>query len=243
MKFEDLDFFILTCDRTLRWCNVFQKIYSQIKLPNTKVYFLGYKNPTFEMKENFYFKSLNDIDPGPKCTTYIKKFFQNYQKEYFILNVEDQIPIIQDNLKCDLLCDYIENEKNIGRFGLTQDIKRSTSSVAYKEIDGIKYIKVKENSKYKLSLVPSIWNKKFFLEQLEDNQDLWQFETIQNSKCMLDQYSVQGFDTDYIIDTTHLFKKGKFKESTYTKGNWTGKTVSENFIKIIDDELKTSSLK
>ena len=82
------------------------------------------------------------------------------------------------------------------------------------------------------------YRKNFFLNQLEENQDLWQFETIQNSKCTLNQYQVQGFEKDFIVDTTHLFKRGKFCKNTYKKSTYCHSNVKPEFIDIINNELK-----
>lgn len=239
MKFEDLDIFVLTSDKSIKICDAFQKIYSSVKLPNSNVYFLGYSNPKFELMNKFNFISINDVDTGPKCCTHVKNFFKTYDKEHFILTVDDLPPVIQRNNLTNLIFEYFLEQKNIGRFGLTHDVKRSTNNFKYSTENNIDYIKVYDDSNYKLSLVWSIWNKNFLLENLIDGQDLWEFEVDQNKKCKLDIYSVQGVNQyDHsIIDMAHLYKRGKVREN-YKYMVYSKKIINQNFIDLIESTIK-----
>lgn len=236
---ENLDIFVLTCDKSIHCCDIFQKVYTYTKHPTSKVYFLGYKKPEFKLLDNFYFISLNSVDPGPKCTTHINNFFKSYNKSHFILTVDDLIPVVQNNTLSNKIYSFIFNEKDVGRYALSHDVSLNTQTTFYKNYDEIDYVKVTVNSLYKLSLVWSIWNKDFFLKNLIDNQDLWEFETIQNEKCKLDKFNVYGTKhyNDSFIDFSHLYKKGNFKKNSYMYRTYSKQLIDDSYKKIIDDAL------
>jgi hypothetical protein len=236
---ETFDTFVLTCDKSIQCCDIFQKVYTNIKHPRSKVYFLGYTDPTFELLDDFYFISLNPHDPGPKCSRYINNFFKSYNKDNFILTVDDHIPIMQKNEHSSRIYNYILKEGNVGRYGLTHDVSLSTQHSFYKKIDDIEYISVNGDSQYKLSLVWSVWNRNFLLKNLIDDQDLWEFETIQNDKCKLDEYKVYSTAhyKDSFVDTSHLYKRGKLKKNTYMYSTYSKKIIDQNYIDIIDKHI------
>lgn len=238
---ETLDIFVLTCDKSIHCCDIFQHIYQHIKLKKSKIYFLGYEHPKFKLLDNFYFISINPQDSGPKCTTYIKNFFESYDKKYFILTVDDHIPVIQNNENSQEIYDFITSEENnIGRYGLTHDISINTQNVFYKNINNKDYVSVLENSQYKLSLVWSIWNKNFLLENLKNNQDLWEFETIQNQICKLNNYKICGTKNykDSFLDTSHLYKRGILKKNTYMYTTYLKNLIDISYIDIINKIIK-----
>lgn len=237
---ETFDIFVLTCDKSIQCCDIFQKIYSKIKLPNSKVYFLGYQQPKFKLLDNFYFISLNSVDPGPKCSTLIKHFFKSYNKDHFILTVDDHIPIVQNNEYADKIHNFIIKEGNVGRYGLTYDVRLSTQHSNYKTVEDIDLIVVNQWSQYQLSLVWSIWNKNFLLNNLVDNQDLWQFETNDN-KFNLDHYKVYGVKNynNSFIDTSHLYKRGQFKKNTYMYSTYSKNLINHEYIDIINKVIKS----
>lgn len=236
---ETFDIFVLTCDKSIHCCDIFQKIYSKIKLPNSKVYFLGYRQPNFKLLDNFYFISLNSVDPGPKCSTQIKQFFQSYNKDYFILTVDDHIPIIQNNKYADKIYNFIFKEGNVGRYGLTHDVELSTQYSNYKTVEDMDFIVVNQNSQYRLSLVWSIWHKNFLLNNLIDNQNLWQFETNYNTLNIDTNkvYSVKNYNNCF-IDTSHLYKQGNFKKNTYMYSTYSKKLINSEYVDIIDSVVK-----
>ena len=236
---ENLDTFVLTCDKSIHCCDIFQKVYIHTKHPDSKVYFLGYKKPEFTLLENFYFISLNLTDPGPKCTKHINNFFKSYNKSHFILTVDDLIPVVQNNELSNKIYKFIFNEIDVGRYALSHDVSINTQTTFYKNYDEIDYIKVNDSSVYKLSLVWSVWHKNFFLENLIDDQDLWEFETIQNDKCKLDKFNVYSTKhyNDSFIDFSHLYKRGNFRKNTYMNCALSKKLIANSYKKIIDDFL------
>lgn len=236
---ETFDTFVLTCDKSIHCCDIFQKVYINTKHPGSKVYFLGYNEPNFKLLDNFYFVSLNSYDPGPKCTKYINDFFKSYNKDYFALTVDDHIPVLQKNEYSSKIYNFIFKEGNIGRYGLTHDVSLNTQNSFYKKIDDTEYINVHGNSQYKLSLVWSIWNRNFLLKNLIDGQDLWEFELVQNDKCKLDQYKVCSTKNynDSFIDTSHLYKKGNLKKNTYMYTTYSHKSIDQKYVDIINNNL------
>jgi hypothetical protein len=95
------------------------------------------------------------------------------KEEWFIILMEDcfvrRSDIITINKMYNLLVDF--NPTRIGRYDLTKDIQNRPHSI---ERGGV--VKANDDTNYRVSMQPSIWNRRFLLKYLTPGLTPWQME-------------------------------------------------------------------
>lgn len=170
---------------------------------NQRVEIVGYKYPDFELPSNFTFYSMGEQGSDPSCFSGdLRKYFEK-QDDWFIWMMDDTfIKQVNFFLLKELIClstikenygkyDYEDLVKkqftnNIGRIYLTSDGVRQLhthwgylNSHASDKENGSNSYTIYANtqeSNYRLSTQPSLWNKEFLLKYLTEGLSPWAFE-------------------------------------------------------------------
>ena len=103
---------------------------------------------------------------------------------------------------------------DIGRCGLTWDnSRRSNSTIEKFELgdEEIRLFQNDEGTEYKLSIVYSMWNRKYFLKYLNDYTNIWDWEVNASYRAIDDGWKVIGTEPAP-LDFTHLFKHGGLRQ-------------------------------
>lgn len=134
-----------------------------------QVEIVGYDVPKCELPTNFTFHSMGKQGDVSEWSTDLRKYFQD-QDEWFVWVMEDTIV---KSINHDLFdfC-YGMTMPGVGRIDLTKDVQNRPHKVLPGGI-----IRANDDSRYRLSTQPSIWNKDFLLKYLTDGLTPWAFET------------------------------------------------------------------
>jgi len=191
-------------------CYLFNKFWP-IK-ENVKI--LGYQQPKFELPKNFEFISLGE-QRGPKYWSNDMIEYYRYDKSDFFYSIwEDAFILKNVNLSIINLANIImEKDPKFFKFNLTADVSSRQHSVV-KSFENFDLITADQGSHYRFSTQHCIWNKKLFLENLENNQTPWNFE-LNNKKSMHNGLNIYSTKRDYAVYMGHLYKSGKKREKWY----------------------------
>lgn len=155
---------------------------------------VGYKKPGIALPDNCTFVSLGK-QRGPE-------FFSDDLAEYFRKQDDWFVWMMEDSFIRSFKREQFEKAKQqcdvfkVGRINLTKEgMNRQHISV-----NGIYYCH--SNSKYRLSTMPSIWNKIFVLHYMTPGLTPWKFE-LQDT---LDRFNIVGF-VDPIITCNEGVRK------------------------------------
>lgn len=122
---------------------------------------VGHAKPECELPDNCTWVSLGE-QLGPKSwSTQLRPYFEQ-QPKYFVWMMEDTF--LKSNVQ-------LPGLPNAGRVDLTKDIK------SREHTNTGDYILAHQNSRYRLSTQPSMWNKDFLLKYLTPGLSPWDFET------------------------------------------------------------------
>lgn len=211
-----MNLYVTTSDKGIQIIETFQYIFNNVCKQNIikNVVILGFTPPKFQLDHNFKFISLGK-DTGPQSfTNDLFNFFSQIDDQQFIITPDDTPPIKINNELLEFAQNITKNNR-FGRMCLTADIVTWSNQYSIeKSYDQFDVIKKYDNSDFKLSLVFSIWNKSFFIENLKrlENCNPWQFEVdkyIQNDKT-----PIYGFAKQYPAHILHFYKRG------IRKANW-----------------------
>lgn len=227
--------YVQTSDKSIHLIKIFQYLFNKHWGNDYQVYILGYKQPEFKLLSNFNFVSLGK-DIGPNLTTGLIDYFTSIPDKYIIYTCDDVMPIHPINrLLLHKSEKLIRTEPNIGRIGLTPDLSKKTYDVISLE-EEYDLIKLKQNSKYRLSTTWSIWDKSYFLRYMSPNSNLWEFES--QTKSNNDGVDIIGTRRQYVLDPNQMYKQGKLLKYWY-KSDW--RTLpdmsleDQNYVKTIMD--------
>ena len=73
-----------------------------------------------------------------------------------------------------------------------------------------------QTARYRTSLQPAIWTKKYFLQYCKDGRNIWQFETIGYREAMRDGAHILGFP-EPVFDYANIYHKGQVRLDRYNK--------------------------
>lgn len=192
MTYKDIKIYIVACDK-YRWllkpfCYLFNKFWGKDK----EVVILGYELPDFDLPDNFTFESMGE-DPGPdNWSNGIINYIKNTTDSHFILALDDMALVGDVNFeKLDKLMEYCQNDK-VGRICLIRDTVNRTHKLFETIDDDFSIIEATQDVDYRISTCWSIWNKDYFLKNIESNISPWTFEGEASKKAMWDGYHILG---------------------------------------------------
>lgn len=154
---------ITTSDKYHHILPVFFYLYG--KYWNTPFELVGYAKPDCELPANCTWVSLGVQGDKSEWSTDLRRYFEQ-QPEWFVWMMEDTFikgPLNKEN--------YTYQLQDTGRFDLVCDLMNREYTT-----NGVNCF-ANQNSRYRLSTQPSIWNKHFLLQYLKPGLSPWDFET------------------------------------------------------------------
>lgn len=148
---------------------------------------VGYNTPA-ELPANFTFHSLGKQEGGPENFTRDLRGYFAQQERYFIWLMEDCFVKEMSTETLRIITDFLPHiSDKIGRFNLTGECVKQ-DHCRYGNLVYPLYANTPTAS-YRLSTQPSIWNRDFLLQYMQQDMSPWTFEK-QDTK---DDYAVLGF--------------------------------------------------
>lgn len=167
------------------FCYLFNKNWDK----NQIVEIVCYDFPEFELPDNFVFRTLGKQEGGAKnFTRDLREYFKK-QDDFFIWMMEDTFIKSVDTKKLNTL--KLLTYDNVGRINLSKETIKQKHFLNYVTVNDFKIFENTQDSLYRLSTQPSIWNKKFLLKYMQNDLSPWEFET--QSSCN-DNYRILGMD-------------------------------------------------
>jgi len=209
--------YIWTCDKLVNQTMQMVDYFFPKYWPEANIIVLGYKPPTYKSKFA-KFDSMG-IDEGPEAICeQLHKYFSKIEDDYFMIGVDDQPLISRVNQK---LINVIESifklNNDVGRCSITLcNSKRANTTIETIELDSqpVRIFENVEGTEYKLSIVYSMWNKKYFLKHLQGYTTIWDWEINASKAAVNDGWKVIGTEPAP-LDYTHLFKHGGLRQDWY----------------------------
>lgn len=189
---------VTTSDRYHHLLPIFFYLY--IKYWNDPFILLGFKIPECKLPENCTFISMGE-DKGPQnWSTGIREFVEQYPNDWMVWLMEDTF------LKApvdDLMAWGLTSIPTAGKINLTNDVSKREHTVTH---GGVLY--ASPTSRYRLSMQPSIWNKRYFLQYIQYGMDPWTTET-QDPKN--DGWDILGLDPCPVISNEGVTRHDIYK--------------------------------
>lgn len=168
-QIKQIPIIVTTSNRYLHLIPVFTYLMNK-HWPNQEVTLLGYEQPA-DLPENFTFVSMGKQGTVNEWSTDIRRHIESIEDVHFIWMMEDTlIKGVNDdalNIAYALACD------GIGRVDLSCDLMKREHTVD--PVSDIAF--ASQTSRYRLSTQPSIWNRGFLLQYLQQGMSPWEFET------------------------------------------------------------------
>ena len=165
------------------FCYLFNKNWDS----KQEVELVGYDKPQYKLPDNFHFVSLGKQHESPSCFGGDLKSYFEKQEDWFIWLFEDTFIIKVDHDKLDV-CKSLVKYNNVGRIGIS-DAGKAEEHAYFNMVDGYGIYCNTQDSNYRLSTQPSIWNKKFLLQYMRKGLTPWKFET---QTCINDGWQILG---------------------------------------------------
>ena len=242
--------FIPICDKNLWILKIYFHLFKKFWGSEQKVVILGFMHPEFELPENFTFVSLAEKQEGgaKKWTRYLYNYFKTIEDEYVIFSLEDFFPTQKPNLQTlNMLFEFTKTH-NVGRCDITWDsyinifdrnntAAKNRSYKVLKKSNDFVLLQIPENAPYRISTQPSIWEKEYLLEFLNNDWSPWDFEVQGTVKsAQLDKRIIAIADPSYLNFPTKWVHKGAISRYHEDKINILGLDVI-TIKELIDNKL------
>ena len=203
-----INIYISTSNKYIHLIKPFQYLFNKFWSDKQKVTVLGYEEPKFKLEDNFDFISLGKQTTIDDWCIDLKNFFESIDDDYFIHAVEDQFIIKPVNV--DMISKLVGMmDENIGRIALETAAQTKPHTEIYKD-DDMCIIELDQFAQYRLSVVHSIWNRKYMLKYLQPDMNPWQFELDGSEKAKNDGYRILGTKYHHPIYCCHSVRRGDF---------------------------------
>ena len=207
---EKIKVYVSTSDNYINLIKIFQFLFNRFWDVEQDVVVLGYKEPDFELEKNFSFHSMGQSRYTPnEWGTDLKKYFESIDDEFFILIFEDNFPVkpVNHNLLSEIKT-LLNND--VGRFCLNNSIEKSKwmqdKQIGY--VGNVPLIECVLNSNYRLSGMPSIWQRSYFLKYLQNEWSPWDWELKGSEMAKHDNFQILGTSGTHVVDNTLSVRNG-----------------------------------
>tara|TARA_Y100000592_G_scaffold30536_2_gene48619 strand:+ start:24128 stop:25903 length:1776 start_codon:yes stop_codon:yes gene_type:complete len=236
--------FIPICDQNLWILKIYSHLFKKFWGDEQPVVVLGFGKPDFELPKNFTFVSLAEKQEGgaSKWTRYLYNYFSSIEDEHVIFTLEDFFPIQKPNIEVLNSLYSFAKKHDIGRCDITWDSyvnifdknNIATRSKSYKVLaknDDFVILDIPKNAPYRISTQPSIWQRQYLLNFLNNDWSPWDFEirgTHESSKS--DKKIIAIADSTFVNYPTKWIHKGAVSRYHEGKINVLGldiKTIKE----------------
>jgi hypothetical protein len=192
-----LNIYISTSNKYIHLIKPFQYLFNKFWSDKQKVTILGYEEPNFKLEDNFNFVSLGKQTTVDDWCLDLTNFFESIDDEYFIHAVEDQFIIKPVNQNMITKLTEMMNPF-VGRIALETAAQTKPHKEIYND-DELCVIELDQFAQYRLSVVYSIWNKKYMLKYLKLNNTPWEFELDERVKRVIESIVNQNISEYEII--------------------------------------------
>ena len=175
------------------------------------------------------------VDEGVDTVTKkIYKYMSEIDDEHFIFTVDDFLPIKPVDIN---LISYLKNKivnEKISRIALENNFHNKQRK-NLETFDGYTLSQLNYAVGYPglISTIWSIWSKEFFLESIQETDNLWNWE-FKSNKYVNQGHRIIGVENGGALPTCHLFKQAKLRSA------WFKITDSNEDINS-DDKIKIQS--
>jgi hypothetical protein len=226
--------YVTTSDNYLDLIKIFQFLFNRFWGKDQEVVVLGYKKPEFELEENFSFHSMGVSRHTPdEWSTDLKKYFESINDKHFILFFEDNFVVRPVNHE---LLNEIKDCLNdsVGRFCINNSIERSrgyvgtTKHIGY--LKNVPLLECNQDSQYRISGMPSIWQRKYFLDNIQEEWSPWKWEIHGSELIKHDGFKILGTAIEHVVYNTLSVRKGDLTNIDWRIVDDYSKSLDENII-------------
>jgi len=169
--------YVSTSNLHIHMIKVFAYLFNKFWSSEQEVIVLGYDAPTFDLPNNFKFISMGKQEGIHMWAPDLKGFFESIEDKHFIYTMEDMFLVDPVNFKIlDYLIDVHKLNDNIGRIGLTTDIRRTAKWNVVAQHKTFDLIERLQDQWLRISATCSLWNRNYMLEHLLNKGTPWEFE-------------------------------------------------------------------
>lgn len=167
---------VTTSDKYLHIVPIFAHLFN--KYWGADVELVGYKEPD-NLPSNFTFHSMGEQTDIKSFTRDLREYFKQ-QDQFFIWMMEDTF--IKEPVDIDMINTVLTTLlfDDTGRINLSHEVlKQDSLFYTNRFANGWRMLSVYENThnaRYRLSTQPSIWNRDFVLEYMQEDLSPWEFE-------------------------------------------------------------------
>ena len=217
--------YISTSDKYLQLLKPFSFLFNRFWGEQQDVVVLGYKEPDFELPNNFEFVSMGVSRNDPKeWSDGLRDHFKSIDDEWFIYATEDMFLVYPVNFSSlQKLETYMVD--GVGRINITNDVCRKYYSTVEDNV-----VELKQDSDYRISCIYSIWNKEFMLKYLKPNMTPWEFEINGTNESRGDGYRILGLNSDFPVHLSLAIRRGNLDKLDFRFDNEYHRTLDDNVI-------------
>ena len=227
--------YILTCDKYIHITQAHMKLLNKY-WPGQKVTILGYKEPQFELHEDFNFISMGE---DKNWSDGLLKYFNSVNDKYFVILIDDLVPKSKINNDKILFLEKELIKRNADKAMLHSGHNyRNDNKQLNKNL-----LEIGPHN-YRLTLHPAIWTKNFFLKYLKPNMNPWQFELENDNAAKKNSLIISYNDNEHIIDCINLYKQEMINSGgLHSNTLRNGKIIQHGFAKEDLDMIKKYLIK
>lgn len=172
---------------------------------------LNYKNKYFKIK---------NVHPKDKKCSWTKRMYEALQEietDYVLFLLDDFFLTGKVNTEEIFRClDYLKNNQNIVNF--------TYYPIVVGAVPAMEGYRIREkDTKYKVALIASLWNKKHFIKYVKDvDENIWEFEV----NATIRSNTIYADDIFYCLDNTNMPIPYDFCTLGLTSGKWLKNTIS-----------------
>ena len=198
---SNLNVYIPTCDSHLFVVKGFAHFFNKYWGEDFQVKILGFTEPDFDLPSNFEFISMGKEQVGKAkgWSNYLIDFFEFIDDEHFIFGIDDFYMARPFDRE---LYEVLLKEKDdpmVGRIDLQPSIQhaRNPEDVSvYKDFGDFKILELAQRTKtsfiYRITGQFSIWNREYFLKNMQRNWTPHDWEVIGGQLAEGDGYKILG---------------------------------------------------
>ena len=192
--------YITTCDANMFVLKYFQYFFNKYWGKHMKVKILGFNHPDFPLADNFEFISLGteQIGGASGWSNYLIDYFNNIDDEFILFGIDDFMIARPVDEEAYHTCLALLDNKT-GRIDLQcslQYARNPQHTMPYKTKNGIDFLVMAQSvpgvNLYQNSGAFSIWNRKWFLKNIQNNWSPWDWETKGSSLANNDGFNIAG---------------------------------------------------
>ena len=224
-----------TCDKFLKYSEGILYTLEKYWKNHPKVYFLSYESPKFKLPNTWEHYSMGKDNGAQIWSNGFIDFFNDYPEiDYFLFLLDDMFFLDTVDVKqIEYLVHIMKNDSNVGKIQISGSHAKPKDNIPIENsiYNNSDLGKLRQNSQYRLSTLPAIWKKDFFLKYMEKNLNPWEFELQHPKNDGIDIYTVR---TNRPISLSHFFRRGnEFLSNKWYISHTDDKVMKEEDKKII----------